>query len=133
VTTGAELRDAGMKRAVDAEGDAWKALAINEIRRQARAGWRITAETVTAAVGLPAHPNVMGALFSKLKRAGEITDVGYLQATRTERHGSRMLVWEGVRPGVPMEAANPPSLPPSERPIFGDPEQLRAMRQGGRR
>lgn len=130
MTTGAELRDAGMDLAEQGD-DAYKALAINEIRRQARAGWRITAETVTAVVGLPAHPNVMGALFSKLKRAGEIVDVGYIQASRVERHASRMLVWKGT--DVPLEAATPPAV--SSRapvPTFGDVETIRAMRAGHR-
>lgn len=132
MTTGAELRDAGMDLAEQGD-DAYKALAILEIRRQARAGWRITAETVTAVVGLPAHPNVMGALFSKLKRAGEIVDVGYSQATRPERHASRFLVWIGtdVQPDVPLEAATPPAAS-SRAPVFGDVETIRAMRAGHR-
>lgn len=129
---GRELRDAGMALVSDAEGDAWKALATNEIRRQARAGWRITAETVTAVVGLPAHPNVMGALFSGLKRGGEITDVGYMQAQRTERHASRMLVWIGtnVKPDIPVEAAASRTPATSSRvPQFGDLQLIRAMRK----
>ena len=92
--TGRVLRDEGMERAEAAEGDAYKALFINEVRRQIAAGQRVTAETVTQIVGLPSRPNVVGAIFSGLKRAGEIREVGYVQATRASRHASRMLVWE---------------------------------------
>lgn len=122
-----ELRDHGMDLALRAEGDAYKAMFVNEVRRQARTGQEITAETVTAVVGLPSRPNVVGSLFSTLARRGEIRPVGYRMAKRESRHASRMLVWIGT--GSPVAAAAiPPVAVASRAPVFGDVQLIRSMR-----
>jgi hypothetical protein len=94
--TGRDLRDAGMVRVELAENAAYRARFLAAAEELASSGRHFTAETVTGIVGLPAHPNVVGALLNGLARRGEIVAVGYRQAQRTERHASRMLVWRGT-------------------------------------
>ncbi len=150
---GRDLRDEGMEHASRGQ-DAWKALAMLELQRQARTGNRITADSVTDVVGLPGRRNVIGALFSSAKRAGLIVEVGYEQATRKSRHASRQLVWRGVPEGAGEGAISgrlassvstagdlsqserqvsvrqlPDSPAPSRAPQFGDVNLIRAMRR----
>jgi hypothetical protein len=73
----------------------WVADAERWVQRLAP-GSLFTAETLTAAIGRPSHPNAVGARLNALARSGLIAVDGFVQAERSERHASRMLRWRRV-------------------------------------
>lgn len=97
--TGAERRDAGATLAANAALP-WSEAASRWIVGQAP-GALVTAEDVTAAVGLPNaaasnRNNAVGAALLTAARAGVLVKVGYQQATRKESHARVIAVWQRV-------------------------------------
>lgn len=91
----------GMARAWRAERVAeWK-WAAGEWLARLRPGTEISADDLTAAVGLPDVPeegadrnNVIGAFFRAQARRGRLVSTGtYRKSKRAERHGAMARVW----------------------------------------
>lgn len=95
-TTGAQLRDEGMARALAAEHEAWKERATEAVELLAATGQEFTSDHVRDLAGEPSRPNAIGGILNGAKRNGIITVVGFAQATRASRHASVMRVWRGA-------------------------------------
>jgi hypothetical protein len=96
-----EAADAGMSQALNAKRvQAWKEQASVWLF-DLPAGTLVTADSMTAAVGLPDTPgqgsdrnNVVGALFSGWRKRGLIEFTGrYVKSERVERHGNAQREW----------------------------------------
>ena len=104
MTTGEELRDQGMARALEAAAE-WRELARDALEYLADVGRPFTSEDLVALVGLP-HPhateanrnNAVGGLIAGAARRGRIRRVGHVNARRTPSHAASLAVWEGVDP-----------------------------------
>jgi hypothetical protein len=92
---GVTLRDQGVAK-VAAASPNFLYRATEAIKRLAKLGQPFTAEDVAALTGRPDRPNAMGAALISARRAGIITKVGYVQATRKARHASALAVWTGT-------------------------------------
>ncbi len=92
---GVSLRDESTK-SVLSHNEEWADRASRVIDRLAGSGILFTAEDVAEEVGLPPHPNAMGAAILAASKANRIVWSGQVQkATRDARHCSILRVWRG--------------------------------------
>lgn len=77
----------------------WTDLAACFVMDHVLRGDTVTADTLVAAIGLPAgeiatnHNNAIGALFNRMARQGAIAEVGQVRSTRPSNMGRKISVW----------------------------------------
>lgn len=94
--TAADLRNAGMALADEAEPNAWKLAADLAIEMLARAGDPFTAEDVRRLAGDPKHPSAMGPRLQAAVRGQVIREVGYACGERPLSRARVLRVYRGV-------------------------------------
>lgn len=92
--SGRLLRDKGMARVEENEDTRWVNAATMWVD-MLPPGTVFTAEDLCS-IGRPRRPNSVGARLNALAKQGLIAPAGFVQATRKERHASRMLSWRRV-------------------------------------
>jgi hypothetical protein len=94
VSTGIELKDAGIRTAIDnPRTPPWKAVARQVIIDLALEGLVFTSEDVRRRAGDPPTNNVMGAMLNVAARHGVIRRVGYRTADRPTAHARVITEW----------------------------------------
>lgn len=105
-TTGTALRDQGEADVLAADTAAHRMYAAHveaAIDHLINQGRPFTAEDAHDLIerdhpGAQAHhPNVLGAVFSKLRHREDVRHLGYRRATRAPRRSGTLAIWEGVR------------------------------------
>jgi hypothetical protein len=100
VSTGQEPRDEAIEQmALASTWDPWPERCDAAIEYLARARPTFTAEDVRELCGDPSRPTQLGARLLAAAKRGLIERVGFAQASRSERHGGWVGVWQGVRDG----------------------------------
>ena len=93
---GKRLRDKGMARVLSHTELGWRGDFERVFHELIMQGRDITAEDVTARVGMPpshVNPNAVGALFRGLCVRHRLTKVGRVKAQRASRHANEIVVW----------------------------------------
>jgi hypothetical protein len=88
-------KETGQGRAVSADPDGFER-ASRAIRALAALGRPFDASDVRAWAGPFESPNVIGAAFSRARKAGLIRASGVTTAKAASRHGGLVRLWEGV-------------------------------------
>lgn len=97
MSTGAELRDAGVARVLEHTEERWKAEANRVIDEWAAAGYAFTAEHLRTHVGdPPGHQNAMGAIFRAAVARKRIRPIAFTTAKRPTSHAGVLRVYRGV-------------------------------------
>ena len=92
---GVALRDVGTNSVLDRNHE-WAERADRFLEILALSVFDFTAEDVTAEIGAPPHPNLMGAVFLRASKKGVIVPTGrVVRAERDARHASMLRVWRG--------------------------------------
>lgn len=96
---GEQRKAEGIARVFAGTDPEWAAAFDNCLYQIASTGRQFTSEEVTAMVGLPpvgTHLNAVGARVNAAARAGIITEVGTVKASRVNRHAAKVTLWQGI-------------------------------------
>ena len=103
MATGEELRNEGMRQALENAEEEWKAYFRAVALHLADCDQLFTTEDVLAVVGEPpkgTHPNTVGALMGSLSRAGKVRPIGFVNSRKPRSHAHAIRQWEGVQRGA---------------------------------
>jgi len=90
---GETLKQAGLNLVESHTPEEWKQQFALAGRAMAIGGEPFTAEDLIPLVGLPPHPNAIGAAMHALARELRLVRVGYRSAKRPSRHCGVVAVW----------------------------------------
>ena len=93
---GRRRRDSGAKR-VTSKDPVFQEHAFGIIVMLAESGATFTADDVASRLKIkPRHPNCVGGVFLKAKKAGILVEVALTQAKRANQHATRLMVYRGA-------------------------------------